>query len=247
MRSAFCCSARATWTTRSRPFSVLKRQTAGKRKPGNRVARLQLGDADNAIREFEIALHLRPQDTGFQTNLGVAYLQKTDFDAAAAQFQSALQSSPSNTTLHYDLGLALKLKDKLPEAVAEFRTAEQLDPRQADVHYTLGVTLWQQGDFAAAAGELQAAIDAKPDYAEAFTRSERSSSNKANCPRQRMRCGKRLASSLILRVRTPLWPRCFGNSATRKEPPSRPKRELKLASKKTTSKPHCYRIQAENY
>jgi len=117
---------------------------------------------------FQTALRLRPQDEGYQTNLGVAYLQKTDFDAAAAQFQSALENSPRNPTLHYDLGLALKLKDKLTEAVAEFRRAEQLDSRQADVHYTLGVTLWQQGEFTAAAEELQAAIDAKPDYAEAF-------------------------------------------------------------------------------
>jgi len=72
---------------------------------------LQLGDADHAIPEFQAALRLRPQDAGYQTNLGIAYLQKTDFDSAVAQFQAALENSPRDPTLHYDLGLALKLKD----------------------------------------------------------------------------------------------------------------------------------------
>src|SRR6202008_2888598 len=35
-------------------------------------------------------------------------------------------------------------------------------------HYTLGVTFWQQGDFNEAAKELRAAVQAKPDYAEAY-------------------------------------------------------------------------------
>ena len=99
-----------------------------------------------ARREFEAALRLRPDDTGYRTNLGTAYLQKADFDSAITQFKTALNAAPQDATLHYDLGLALKLKDQLPDAVAEFEKAAELDPKLADAHYTLGVT-WQQSDI----------------------------------------------------------------------------------------------------
>ena len=83
---------------------------------------IQAGDAASAIPEFEAALRLQPDDTGYRTNLGTAYLQKADFDAAIAQFQSALKATPQDATLHYDLGLALKLKDQI--AGGDRRTAK---------------------------------------------------------------------------------------------------------------------------
>ncbi len=39
------------------------------------LALLQIGDAGNSIQEFQAALRLKPNDPGYEGNLGAAYLQ----------------------------------------------------------------------------------------------------------------------------------------------------------------------------
>jgi len=111
---------------------------------------------------------LRPGDSGFLANLGIAYLQLSDFDAAEKKMREAIKVSPENASFHYDLALALKLKDDLTAAIAEMQKSIELDPNLVDAYYTFGITLWQQGEFPEAVTKLRRAIELKPDYAEAF-------------------------------------------------------------------------------
>ena len=129
---------------------------------------MQRGEGEAAVKEFQEAIRLRPDDSGFRGNLGIAYLQLSDFDAAEEQLRQALKMTPDNASLHYDLALALKLKDNLPAAIAEMKKAIELDPKLVDAYYTLGITLWQQGEFPAAVEQLRKAVELKPDYAEAY-------------------------------------------------------------------------------
>ena len=82
---------------------------------------MQRGEGDAAIKEFQEAIRLRPDDSGFRGNLGIAYLQLSNFDAAEEQLRQALKMVPDNASLHYDLALTLKLKDNLPAAITEMK------------------------------------------------------------------------------------------------------------------------------
>jgi len=50
------------------------------------LAFLQTGDGQGAVAEFQAAIRLRSEDSGYIGNLGAAYLQIADFDSAMADF-----------------------------------------------------------------------------------------------------------------------------------------------------------------
>ena len=181
---------------------------------------MQSGDADAAIKEFQVAIHLHPDDSGFQGNLGTAYLQKTDFAAAISQFRVALKLDPEKASLHHDLALALKLSDDLPAAVAEWKEAIRFDPNLADAYYSLGVTLWQSGDFPGAAEQLRQAIQIRPDYAEAYYTLGTVLKQMNQLPGGGGGLArKRFASIPISPALTPRWRQFCGNRATAPAPP----------------------------
>jgi protein O-GlcNAc transferase len=126
------------------------------------LARVQTGDAIDAITLYKRALSLGPDTPTLREDFGVAYLQQSDLDHALEQFRAGLALEPSNAHLHYDLGLALKLKDNLTAAVPEFQLAEQLDPTLPDPPYTLGVIYMQQGHFPEAIAQLKLAAQLQP-------------------------------------------------------------------------------------
>jgi len=89
---------------------------------------VQTGDGNGAIAEFETAVLLRPDDSGFK---GTWEQRITNGKLRTPPFLNSnrrLSLRRRTQTLHYDLGLALKLKRQLPEAMAELRKAAELDP-----------------------------------------------------------------------------------------------------------------------
>ncbi len=132
------------------------------------LARVQTGDAVDAIPLYQRALALGPDTPDLREDFGVAYLQQSDIDHALEQFRAGLALDPSSAHLHYDLGLALKLKDDLAAAVPEFQRAEQLDPSLPDPAYTLGVIYMQQGRFPDAIKQLKQAAALEPNNGDAW-------------------------------------------------------------------------------
>ncbi|MGA7158624.1 MAG: tetratricopeptide repeat protein [Acidobacteriaceae bacterium] len=132
------------------------------------LARVQTGDAVDAIALYKRALALGPDTPDLREDFGVAYLQQNDIDHALEQFHAGLALDPSSAHLHYDLGLAYKLKDDLVSAVPEFQRAQQLDPSLPDPAYTLGVIYMQQGKFPDAIKELKQAAQMQPNNGNAW-------------------------------------------------------------------------------
>jgi protein O-GlcNAc transferase len=132
------------------------------------LARVQTGDAVDAIPLYKRALALGPDTPDLREDFGVAYLQQSDIDHALEQFRAGLAVDPSSAHLHYDLGLALKLKDDLAGAVPEFEQAQRLDPTLPDPPYTLGVIYMQQGRFPDAIRQLKHATELQPANGDAW-------------------------------------------------------------------------------
>jgi len=140
----------------------------------NWLAHLNLGSAldekgqfDEAIREFQEAIRLKPDYVLAHNNLGVAIVRKGQIDEGISQYHEAIRLKPDYALAHNNLGIALARKGQIGEAIREFHEAIRLKPDFAQAHYNLGIALVRKGQSDEAIREFQEAVRLKPGFAEA--------------------------------------------------------------------------------
>jgi tetratricopeptide (TPR) repeat protein len=125
------------------------------------------GDVDEAIRQFQEAIRLKPGFAVAHFNLGSAFEGKGQMDEAIRQYQEALRLKPDYAEAHNNLGAALDEQGQMDEAIRQYQEALRLNPDYAVAHNNLGVALGKQGHIDEAIRQFQEVIRLKPDHAEA--------------------------------------------------------------------------------
>jgi tetratricopeptide (TPR) repeat protein len=120
------------------------------------------GQTDEAIRQYQEALRLKPNYADAHNNLGAALGQKGRTDEAIRQFHEAVRLKPNHADAHNNLGVALGQKGQTDEAIRQFREAIRLKPDHADAHNNLGVALNAKGQNDEAVSQFQEAIRLQP-------------------------------------------------------------------------------------
>jgi protein O-mannosyl-transferase len=131
------------------------------------AALIKKGQINEAIRQCQEAIRLRPGYALAHNNLGLAFEEKGQADEAISQYQEALRVKPDFADACYNLANALLIKNQLDEAIRQFQRALQLKPDYAPAHNNLGVALARKGQNNDAIRQYQEALRLKPDYAEA--------------------------------------------------------------------------------
>ena len=124
---------------------------------------LNQGKLDEAIAEFQNALHVDPRFCRAYVGIGAALQQKGKVDEAVAQFEEALKINPKYATAHRALGMILEKRGKFDEAAAHFRAFLNAEPNSRTALSSLGVVLDKQGrhDEAIACFRKALALDPK--------------------------------------------------------------------------------------
>lgn len=125
------------------------------------------GKRKEAVREFEEAVRLNPNDGYAQINLGTALLEFGKFPDAIRHLEQAVRVKPDSVIAHNALGVALLNAGETREATAQFERALELDPDSADPHYNLGLILRQAGKTQDAIAQFEQAVRLKPDFTKA--------------------------------------------------------------------------------
>ena len=125
----------------------------------------QRGQADEAIRQLQEAIRLKPDHAKAHYNLGVVLDQRGQLDEAIRQFQEALRLKPGDAAAYSNLGAALGKKGQIDEAIRQFQTGLRLKPDYAEIHNNLGTALAMQGQVDEAIHHFQEALRLKPDSA----------------------------------------------------------------------------------
>jgi protein O-mannosyl-transferase len=125
------------------------------------------GQIDEAIRQYQEVIRLKPDYVEAYNNLGYVLGEKGQIDEAIRQFQETLRLKPDHADAHNNLGAGLVGKGRIDEAIRQLQEAIQLKPDNADAHNNLGLALARQGQTDAAIRQFQEALRLNPDYAQA--------------------------------------------------------------------------------
>ncbi|MDX1532369.1 MAG: tetratricopeptide repeat protein, partial [Rhodothermales bacterium] len=132
-------------------------------------ARLQLGEAAQAIPALEEAVRLGPDVPERLNALAQAYEQARRSPAETERlYRRALEIQPALADVRVNYGRFLQAQGQLDAAIREYRTALDEDPWLAQAHYNLGTALLQRGGGDEAAEHLAEALRLQPDHVDAL-------------------------------------------------------------------------------
>lgn len=123
---------------------------------------------NEAVKELNKALKIRPHNLCAQVNLALCYHHLYKYDEAIRRFKEILKTHPDEPYSHYNLGVIYKAKGKPREAAREFEKTIQIDPEDPAAHYNLGAVYWQLNRVEEAIREFKKVIELVPDAMGAY-------------------------------------------------------------------------------
>ena len=114
-------------------------------------------DANEAVKEFQLALQLRPDEAELYEALGELYLTKKSDEEAQRELEKALALDSSRTHALVLLGRLYVQKREAEKAVPYLQKALRLQPDLVEASSLLGTAYVRLGQFASAVPELQKA------------------------------------------------------------------------------------------
>lgn len=120
-----------------------------KKDPENQTAynmrgfvRLELGQTDLALDDFNRSVELDSSDYRAFYNRGNAYYQLQIFDKAVTNYDKALRLEPKNADVYINRGNALVQLEKYNQAILDYRFALKLDDSNYLTYFNLARTLY---------------------------------------------------------------------------------------------------------
>ncbi|MFZ1006379.1 MAG: tetratricopeptide repeat protein [Candidatus Sulfotelmatobacter sp.] len=131
----------------------------------NLAAMLQVkGHLDDAVREYETALRLHPDDAVVNNAMASALLAMGRGEQAVVYLRAALKIRPDYFDAHYNLGNLLASRNDFEGASEQFRAALQEQPNDANAEANLGSALAELGKFAEAKSHFERALQINPHH-----------------------------------------------------------------------------------
>ena len=83
------------------------------------VIHQRMGRANEAVSEFQKAIHLNPSSASAHYNLALSFLERKSAAEAATELEIAVKLKPTLAAAHYNLGTLYAEKGQLPHAARE--------------------------------------------------------------------------------------------------------------------------------
>jgi len=123
---------------------------------------------EEAIREFEAALRVRPGMPDIAFGIGFIHFKQSKYDEAVSWFEKELSVQPCYAqALHY-LGEIHRLREEWAGAEVRYRSALECDPSLVDARIGLGSVLDHYGYLDQAIAEYQFAVRLAPERSQAY-------------------------------------------------------------------------------
>jgi tetratricopeptide (TPR) repeat protein len=133
------------------------------------IASLNKADYNQAIQNFDKAIHLDPQFGDAVNNRGIAYESKGEYDRAIQDFNRAIYTNPAGAEAYVNRGLAYGSKGDYYRAIQDFDQAIRLNPNLALAYNNRGSTYTAKGDYDRGIQDLDQAIYLNSKDAKAYS------------------------------------------------------------------------------
>ncbi len=120
----------------SGPASVVEFDAVSLNISGDKL--YQKGDMVGAVKEFESALRLDPENVNVMISLGVCHGVNGEHDKALEEFQKAIKLDPDDVMAPYNAGLIYMMTKERDKALDFFLKAYNLDDTRFEVALQLG-------------------------------------------------------------------------------------------------------------
>ncbi len=124
------------------------------------------GDYKKAIREYNEALVLEPNNLEAHLFLGLVYAETDDLDQALAYGQKASQLEPSYVAF-YNLGLIHAARKEAALSLGAFEEALRFNPKSFTAEYQKGLVLMDMKDNEKAAQAFRKSLELNPQFGDA--------------------------------------------------------------------------------
>jgi predicted O-linked N-acetylglucosamine transferase (SPINDLY family) len=147
--------------TIANPQSIVARSNLGN-------AYYLLGDFQQAVASYDVAIALAPKFADAHYNRGTALRGLRQNEAAIESFDRAIALNPNYVQAYNNRGNSLRDLGRPAAAIESYQQALALKPDLAEGYNNRGSAQRDLRQFEAAAASFDRAIELKPDYAEAY-------------------------------------------------------------------------------
>ena len=123
---------------------------------------------DDAIRLYQQLLKADPANTGYRTNLGIAFLSTRQYPKAAAEFEAVRGARPDFSPAALMLGMAYAKMDQPAKAIPQLREALETDQANYPARFELARCLRITGQLEEAAANYYKLAERNPNYGPAW-------------------------------------------------------------------------------
>ena len=128
----------------------------------------ELGQFDQAIKNYEKALLIKPGHADALCNMGIAKQKKGDFESSIKIYKKAIQANPNHFTAYYNMGISYKAKGDSETAISCYKKVIKIQPRHAAAYNNMGTAYSAERKLETAINCFKQAIEIKPNFDEAF-------------------------------------------------------------------------------
>jgi len=125
---------------------------------------MKLGQPASALRHYEKASGLGPQDSTLHLLPGHCYLRLHNAPGADRAYRQAILHAPDRAEGYYALGFSQFRQGQVRESLVQYRRAVQCDASNPLVHVLMGCAYRRLGDEAAAREAFKRALALDPRY-----------------------------------------------------------------------------------
>jgi tetratricopeptide (TPR) repeat protein len=101
------------------------------------VVRIQLGESESAIKAFERARRLAPQEAPPYFGLGFAYMKTSDYEKALEAYRGGLARDPNDVVANQNYAFLLTQNGDFRDAVEPLKRLKSLQPEDVSTRATL--------------------------------------------------------------------------------------------------------------
>jgi len=126
----------------------------------------ELGEYDEAIKQFNITIQIKPDQADVLYRLGSVYYQQGKFEETIKLWREAVRIDPSLPSAQDNLKKLLAEKQRRERIISQYMEILSQNPDDPNAHNTLANELYRQGRIEDAIAHWLEAVKQRPDWAE---------------------------------------------------------------------------------